>query len=81
MCSDSYLAVWLVFAWIIVPLIVGALEWRRERRMIPPKWLIPSSKALLALDASGSLVPHGIGENARAIITEFLILHGENPNA
>lgn len=52
--------------------------WLKYRRPKPPKWLIPSAKALLELDASGSLVPHGIGKHARDIITEFLALHEES---
>lgn len=34
--------------------------------------LIQSAKALLELDASGTLVPHGIGGHARAIILAFI---------
>ena len=37
-----------------------------------PEWVIPSAQALLALDASDSLVPHGIGGHARSIIQEFI---------
>lgn len=42
-----------------------------------PEWLIPSAKALLELDANGSLVPHGIGGHARTIIAEFIALHDQ----
>ncbi len=33
------------------------------------------SEALLDLDAKGVLVPHGIGNSAREIISEFLAVH------
>lgn len=41
-----------------------------------PNWVIPSAKALLELDARKALVPHGIGNAAREIITQFLAIHG-----
>ena len=40
-----------------------------------PKWLLASAQALLDLDASNSLVPHGIGGHARGIIQEFIDAH------
>ena len=75
--SNSYLGIWLVFAWIIVPGVAGFVFWLREKRRRAPKWLIPSAKALLELDAKGVLVPHGIGGHARDIIAEFIALHAE----
>ncbi|HEY2661822.1 MAG TPA: hypothetical protein VGI79_19030 [Caulobacteraceae bacterium] len=33
-------------------------------------WLLDSIDALLAMDADGSLVPHGIGGHARTLLTE-----------
>lgn len=43
-----------------------------------PDWVLPSAKALLEMDAKGCLVPHGIGNNARDIIAEFIKAH-ESP--
>jgi hypothetical protein len=40
-----------------------------------PSWLLGSAKALLELDANNSLVPHGIGNNAREIIQAFIDVH------
>ncbi len=40
-----------------------------------PDWLMGSAQALLDMDASGSLVPHGIGGHARSIIEEFIKAH------
>lgn len=34
--------------------------------------LIKSAQALLDLDASGALVPHGIGSHARTLIEAFI---------
>ena len=42
---------------------------------IDKELLINSAKALLALDASNSLVPHGIGGLAKSIIQSFIDLH------
>ena len=74
--SNAYLGIWLVFAWIIVPLTVGVIAWRRESRRLPP-WLLSSAKALLDLDAKGALYPSpkGIGGHARSIIEEFVKAH------
>ncbi len=40
-----------------------------------PNWLLSSAQALLDLDASGSLSPHGIGNHAHGIIQEFIRVH------
>lgn len=37
-----------------------------------PTELIKATEALLALDAKGALVPHGIGGHARTLLTEAL---------
>lgn len=74
--SGSYLGIWLVFAWIIVPVIVGVIAWWHETRKLPP-WLMGSARALVELDKAGKLSPHGIGGHARSIICEFIRAHGE----
>jgi hypothetical protein len=44
-----------------------------------PAWLIPSAKALLALDKENALVPHGIGLHARSIMEEFIKAYDSVP--
>lgn len=72
--NNAYLDIWLVFAWIIIPITVGFIIYYREKRKVPIG-LINSAKALLEMDKNGVLVPHGIGMHARNIIEEFIKIY------